>query len=84
MILPVPEPTQNTFTDVPTTSPFYPFVAFLYQWGITIGTSPTTFSPADPLTREEAAVFLVRAMALLSNPAVQAQAQQIAQLGTNL
>lgn len=44
------------FTDV---SPAYcPYVLEMYDLGITAGTSPTTFSPDDPVTRGQAAVFV--------------------------
>jgi S-layer homology domain len=48
------------FTDV---SPgFCPYVLELYYLGITAGTSPTTFSPDDPLTRGQAAVFVSKGL----------------------
>src|SRR5262245_37712059 len=44
------------FTDV---SPaFCPYVAEMYYLGITAGTSPTTYSPNNPVTRGQAAVFV--------------------------
>ena len=48
------------FTDV--TPAFCPFVSELYYLGITAGTSPTTFSPDDPLTRGQAAVFVAKGL----------------------
>jgi len=48
------------FTDV---SPaFCPFVLETYYLGITAGTSPTTFSPDNPMTRGQAAVFVSKAI----------------------
>jgi S-layer family protein len=41
---------------------FCPFVLELYYLGITAGTSPTTFSPGQPITRGQAAVFVSRAI----------------------
>ncbi|HEY4230419.1 MAG TPA: S-layer homology domain-containing protein, partial [Thermoanaerobaculia bacterium] len=41
------------FTDV--TPGFCPYVLELYYLGITAGTSATTFSPDDPLTRGQGA-----------------------------
>jgi hypothetical protein len=32
------------------------------QLGITAGTTPTTFSPGDPVTRGQMAVFIIRAL----------------------
>lgn len=51
--------TCGPFTDV--TPGFCPFVLELYYLGITVGTSATTFSPDDPLTRGQAAVFVAKA-----------------------
>ena len=48
------------FTDV--TPAFCPFVSELYYLGITAGTSATTFSPDDPLTRGQAAVFVAKGL----------------------
>ena len=48
------------FTDV--TPAFCPFVSELYYLGITAGTSPTTFSPDDLLTRGQAAVFIAKGL----------------------
>src|ERR1700680_3056712 len=48
------------FTDV--TPGFCPFVLELYYLGITAGTSATTFSPDDPLTRGQAAVFVAKGL----------------------
>src|SRR5262245_57475546 len=48
------------FTDV---SPnFCPYVLEMYYLGITAGTSPTTFSPDNPVTRGQAAVFVSKAV----------------------
>jgi DNA-binding beta-propeller fold protein YncE len=44
------------FTDV--APAFCPYVLEIYYLGITAGTSPTTFSPDNPLTRGQAAVFV--------------------------
>jgi DNA-binding beta-propeller fold protein YncE len=48
------------FTDV--TPGFCPYVLELYYLGITVGTSATTFSPDDPLTRGQAAVFISKGL----------------------
>ncbi len=44
------------FTDV--TPVLCPYVLEMYYLGITAGTSPTTFSPNNPVTRGQAAVFV--------------------------
>jgi len=46
------------FTDV--TPGFCPFILEIYYLGITVGTSATTFSPDDPLTRGQGAVFVAK------------------------
>src|SRR4030088_127538 len=48
------------FTDV--TPGFCPYVLELYYLGITVGTSATTFSPNDPLTRGQAAVVVSKGL----------------------
>ena len=48
------------FTDV--TPGFCPYVLELYYLGITAGTSATTFSPDDPLTRGQGAVFIAKGL----------------------
>jgi hypothetical protein len=49
----------NSFTDVPTTSPFYRFVETLLHRGVTGGTGPTTYGPTASTTREAMAVFVL-------------------------
>jgi len=46
------------FTDV--TPGFCPYILEIYYLGITVGTSATTFSPDDPLTRGQGAVFVAK------------------------
>lgn len=48
------------FTDV--TPAFCPFILELYDLGITAGTSATTFSPDDPLTRGQGSVFIAKGL----------------------
>ena len=48
------------FTDV--TPAFCPYILELYYLGITAGTSATTFSPDDPLTRGQGAVFIAKGL----------------------
>lgn len=51
------------FTDV-SDPVFCPFVQEIYYLGITTGTSPTTYSPDEPVTRLQAAAFLSRTVDL--------------------
>lgn len=48
------------FTDVPASAWYRDSVAWCYSEGIVAGTSGTTFSPDNSITREQAAVFLYR------------------------
>jgi hypothetical protein len=53
--------TTPYFTDVPATNPFFIYVQKLRDLGITGGCTPTTFCMNNMLTRQEMAVFIVRA-----------------------
>ena len=54
-------PTAATpFTDVSATSFARADIACIFGLGITTGTSPTTYSPNDDVTREQMAAFLAR------------------------
>jgi uncharacterized lipoprotein YddW (UPF0748 family) len=53
------------FTDVPPTSPYYDAIASLVAAGIAAGTSPTTFSPNQPVLRDQMASFLTRSTNVL-------------------
>jgi hypothetical protein len=56
-----PEPSgAMPFTDVPTDAYYYNAVSWLVGAGITAGTSATTFSPDEPMTRGQTAAFLWR------------------------
>ena len=59
-----PAPATATFSDVPTSHPFFRFVQALYSSGITAGCSPTNFCPDNTLTRGEMAVFLAKGLGL--------------------
>ena len=52
--------TDTPFTDVATTSSAYDDIGRIYGLGITTGTSPTTYSPANNVTRAQMASFLAR------------------------
>jgi S-layer homology domain len=56
---------SHPFTDIGGLSQnFQDSIAALYQSGITTGTSPTTYSPGNPVTRAQMAAFLARALGL--------------------
>jgi hypothetical protein len=54
-------PTTPFFTDVPATSPQFPYIQKMYELGLTSGCTATQFCPNTNLTRQEIAVFLTRA-----------------------
>ena len=55
-----PESTETAFTDLDENGWYRKAVLWAFQEGLTAGTSETTFSPDDPLTRQQLAVFLRR------------------------
>lgn len=57
---PLPTVLGISFTDVEDEKFYTAAVHWMVEWGITTGTSPTTFSPDDPLTRGQIATFLWR------------------------
>ncbi len=57
----LPTPSCSPFTDVALDG-FCPFVREIFDTGITAGTTATTFSPADNVTRLQMAAFLSRAV----------------------
>ena len=54
-------PATPYFTDVPAAHGFFKWIQKMKELGITAGTSATTYSPDDPLTRGQMAVFVIRA-----------------------
>ncbi len=59
-----PGPATATFTDVPTSHPFFKFVEALHAAGITNGYPDGRFGVNDPITRGQMAVFLSAALGL--------------------
>jgi predicted enzyme related to lactoylglutathione lyase len=57
---PEPASLDTSFTDVPAGRFYSKAVAWLAEQGITTGTTPTTFSPDDPVSRGQMATFLWR------------------------
>lgn len=57
-----PDAFVNPFVDVSEGDYFYDPIMWAVKEGITTGTTPTTFSPADPCQRAQALTFLWRAM----------------------
>jgi hypothetical protein len=48
------------FTDVPASSPYFPYIQKLADLGLTHGCTPTTYCPTSPVTRMDASVLIVR------------------------
>lgn len=59
-----PAPAVATFTDVPTSHPFFRFVEALVSAGITGGCGSGLYCPNNPVTRGQMAVFLSAALGL--------------------
>ena len=63
-----PAPLTASFTDVPTSHPYFQFIEALAASGITGGCGDgTIYCPSAPLTRGQMAVFLARALGLQWN-----------------
>ena len=56
------------FVDVADSSFASPFISCIRGAGITTGTSATTYSPNDPVTREQMAAFIARFWRAVGNP----------------
>jgi hypothetical protein len=63
-----PTPAMQRFTDVPPSNPFYNFIDRMAVLGITQGCSPTTYCPADGISRQHAAAFVIRSLGEVSPP----------------
>ncbi len=59
-----PAPGVASFTDVPTSYWAFQYIEALKASGITVGCTPSTFCPEDPVTRAQMAVFLAKALGL--------------------
>jgi len=56
----IPEPSRNTFADVPADTEEAAWIEQLAADGVTRGTGPGMFSPNDTVPREQMAAFIVR------------------------
>jgi S-layer homology domain len=63
-----PPPGTATFNDVPTSSPWFPYVEALVSAGVTGGCAPNLYCPNDPITRGQMSVFLAKALGLQFAP----------------
>ena len=57
---PAPKTAENPFTDLKQGEYYYDAVLWAVETGITVGTSPTTFSPDKTVTRGQAVTFIYR------------------------
>ncbi len=51
----------DSFSDVPRSSPFYRYIEIVFHYGVTAGCGDENYCPADPVTRSQMAVFLLKA-----------------------
>jgi virginiamycin B lyase len=63
-----PPCTTAPFGDVPCSSPFAPWIAELVARGITSGCGGGNYCPADPVTREQMSVFLLKTLGVTPPP----------------
>lgn len=66
-----PAPAQQTFQDVPVTRFGYPFIEDFVARGISLGCAaepPRLYCPDAPMTREQVALFILRALGLFTPP----------------
>jgi len=59
-----PAPATATFTDVPTSSPYFQFVEAMAAAGITAGCGGENYCPDSPITRGQVAVILAKALGI--------------------
>jgi parallel beta-helix repeat protein len=68
-----PAPATQRFLDVPPSSPFYRFIDRMAVLGITGGCGGGNYCPGAPVTREQMAAFIVRALGEFAPPQPAAQ-----------
>ena len=67
-VLNPPPPASQRFQDVPPSNFAYAFIEELARRGITLGCTANNFCPDDPVTREQMAAFIVRALGEFNPP----------------
>ena len=60
-VQPFPYPTAFSFSDLDTTSIFYPSIQKMRELAITLGCTTSLYCPEDPTTRAQMSAFLIRA-----------------------
>jgi hypothetical protein len=61
------------FSDVLSSHPFFAEIGKLSAWSVTLGCGSGAYCPDSPVTREQMAVFIVRALGSFSPPAPETQ-----------
>jgi hypothetical protein len=61
-LLSISTSTELPFSDVHPSNPFFSSIAEAYYSGLTYGTTPTSYGPTLPVTREQMAAFIDRTM----------------------
>ncbi len=61
-------PVSQRFTDVPPANQFYAFIEQMAIRQITLGCGGGNYCPSDPVTREQMAAFIIRALGELNPP----------------
>ena len=73
-----PVPALQRFQDVPPSSPFFSFIDQMAVRGITVGCNPpggpvALYCPGLPVTRDQMAAFIIRAVGMPSPPSPSSQ-----------
>ena len=68
-----PTPASQRFADVPSSNVFYSFIDRIAALNITVGCGGSNYCPGDPVTREQMAAFILRALGEFSPPTPPAQ-----------
>jgi len=63
-----PPPAQQRFLDVPPSNSFYAFIDEMAARQITVGCGAGNYCPASPVTREQMAAFIIRALGEFNPP----------------
>lgn len=73
---------SSQFSDVPQSSPYTSFIDCLVYYGVTSGTSPTTYSPAQSVERWQMALFLQNLWGALAIVPLSGSDQGFADIGS--
>ena len=68
-----PLPGQQRFSDVPSSNPFYSFIDQMAVLQITQGCGGGNYCPSSPVSRDQMAAFMIRALGEFNPPLPPAQ-----------